>query len=101
MDEDMPVTFLSQIVEVLEEHTRVLQAYRQAFEDIYRQLAELTKSVEKLKTDDSLNSSDSKFLLDITERMKAIITTFEAKKYNLATRSKRKSAVSTQHVNTT
>ena len=78
-DDDAPETILSDVVAVLEEHTRIFQLYRQEVEQLFRDTAEIKQRLDKLESADSLDSNDAKFLKDITARLKAISTTLDKK----------------------
>jgi hypothetical protein len=86
-DDVAPETILSNVVAVLEEHTKILQDNRQALEQLFKETAAIKQRLDKLESADSLDSNDAKFLKDVAGRLKAISTTIEKKNKNLADRS--------------
>jgi hypothetical protein len=76
---DTPETILTNVVAVLEEHTRILQQQQQALEQLFGETAEIKQRLDKLESADSLDSDDAKFLKDVTVRLKAISTTIKEK----------------------
>jgi len=77
--DDTPETILTNVVAVLEEHTKILQHQRQALEQLLRETAEIKQRLDNLESADSLNSDDTKFIKDVAVRLKAISTTLEEK----------------------
>lgn len=71
---------LERITTALEEHKRVLQTHRASIEDIYGQVKELAKKVEKSEISTPVNSDDIEFLADITARLQVIGDTIKEKK---------------------
>ena len=80
MNDDAPETILSNVVVVLEEHSKILLSNRQALEQLFAETAKIKQRLDKLESADSINSDDAKFLKDMTERLKAISATLEKKK---------------------
>ena len=72
MNNDAPETILSNVVAVLEEHTKILQNHRQTFEQIFGELGQINQRLDKLESADSLDSSDTKFLKHVVARLEAI-----------------------------
>jgi membrane-associated HD superfamily phosphohydrolase len=72
MNDDAPETVLTNVVDVLEEHTKILQNYRQLFEQLFREIREIKPRLEKLESADSLDSSDTQFLKHVVVRLQAI-----------------------------
>ena len=74
-----PETILTNVVAVLEEHTKVLLYHRQVFEQLFTETAELKRRLDELQSADSLDSSDVNFIADVSARLKAISNTLEQK----------------------
>jgi DNA repair ATPase RecN len=79
MGDDAPETLLTQVTEILEEHSKILQNYRQAFEQIFEDTKKIKERLDKLESTDSLDSDDAKFLRDMTTRLKAISSRLQEK----------------------
>lgn len=79
-DNDYPVTVLTQITDLLEQHNKIFADHRNSIEQLIQENVELKKRLAKLEAADSLHSSDAKFLGGITTRLKAISTTLDAKR---------------------
>ena len=79
MEDDTPETILNNIVAVLEEHNTIFLSHRENFEHLLKEIGHLKKRVEKLETDDSLESTDAKFVADVNSRLKAISDTLQTK----------------------
>ena len=78
-DDDMPVTVLTQITDALELHNKALADQRKFIELLIQENAETKRRLSKLEATDSLDSSDEKFLADITTRLAAISSAVDAK----------------------
>jgi hypothetical protein len=72
MNDDAPETILSNVVAVLEEHAKILQNHRQAFEQLLGEIGEIKQRLDKLESGNSLDSSDTKFLKDVVARLQNI-----------------------------
>jgi len=79
MSDETPETILNTVAAIMEKHNEILQSHRQAWEDIYRDLAELTKRVEKLEADGTLDQRDTELIMDTFTRLKAISITIDKK----------------------
>jgi len=77
-DEDLPVTVLTQITDVLELHSKSLADQRKLIEQLFWENTEIKKRVEELEAADSLDSSDKKFLAGITARLALISSAIDA-----------------------
>ena len=79
MNDDMPVTVLTQVTEALELHSKTLADHRKFIELLMKENAELKKRLGILEAADSLDSSDVEFLAGIATRLTAISTTLDKK----------------------
>jgi hypothetical protein len=79
MDDNTPETIVNNVVAILEEHNKLFQSHRQAFEQIFEDITKIKERLDKLDSSDSLDSSDAKFLTDMTTRLKAILTRLQEK----------------------
>jgi hypothetical protein len=79
MDDDAPETILNDVVAILEEHSKILQNHRQAFEQLFEDTRKIKERLDKLELTDSLDSSDAEFLMNMTTRLKAISTSLQKK----------------------
>jgi hypothetical protein len=79
MENDAPETILTNVVAVLEEHTKILLYHRHMFEQLFTEIAELNRRLDQSQSADSLDSSDVKFIADMSARLKAISNTLEQK----------------------
>lgn len=78
MNQDTPETILLNMVAVLEEHTKILQNYRQYFERLSVEITEVNRKLDELQSaDGSIDSSDAKFIMDVSTRLKAISTSLK------------------------
>jgi hypothetical protein len=79
-NDDMPVTVLSQITDVLELHNKTIADLRNSIELLVQENAELKKRVGALEADASLDSSDVKIITGVATRLAAIkMTPIDAK----------------------
>jgi hypothetical protein len=74
-----PETILTNMVAVLEEHTRILQQQQKTLEQLFGETAKIKQRLDKLESADSLDSNDAKFVNDVTARLKAISATIKKK----------------------
>jgi hypothetical protein len=70
---------LDDVAALLEEHSKILLSHRQMFEQLFKQTAALNRKIDQLKSADSLNSSNAKFIADMTARLKTISDALEQK----------------------
>jgi len=75
-DDYIPVSFLTQIADALELHNKILADHRKFIEQLIQENTELKKRLAKLETADS---SDEKFVADISTRLAAISSAVKAK----------------------
>ncbi len=73
-------TVFSQIADALEAHCKILENHQKHLERLSTEVAAISNSVKDLKAADSLDSNDAKFLVAMSERLKAISTTLAAKR---------------------
>jgi hypothetical protein len=78
-DDDMPTTVLTQITDALELHNEILAEHRNSIEQLIQENVELKKRLAKLEETDSSNSSNAKFIADITNRLAAISSAIDTK----------------------
>jgi uncharacterized coiled-coil protein SlyX len=78
-DDDMPITFLTQITEVLEKHTEILAEHRKYLERLFEEVTAVKKKVESLE-EKPLDSSDVEFLKTVSARLQAISTSIDAQR---------------------
>ena len=79
-NDDMPVTVLTQITDVLELHNKTIADFRKSIELLVQENAELKKRVGALEAADSLDSSDVKIITGVAARLAAIkVTPIDAK----------------------
>ena len=78
-DDDMPTTFLTQITEVLEKHTKILAEHRKYLERLFEEVTAVKRKVESLE-EKPLDSSDVEFLKAVSTRLQAISTSIDAQR---------------------
>jgi predicted nuclease with TOPRIM domain len=79
-DDDVTTTILTQIADTLEEHNKIFVAHRKHLERLLGEVAELNHKVKELEAANYLlNSSDAKFLANVSARLKNISRTLEDK----------------------
>jgi predicted nuclease with TOPRIM domain len=78
-DDDVTTTILTQIADTLEEHNKIFVAHRKHLERLLGEVAELNHKVKELEAANSLDSSDAKFLANVSARLKNISRTLEDK----------------------
>jgi len=78
--DDAATTVLSQITDVLEEHNKILVNYQRHLERLSTEVAVISHRVKDLEAAGSLDSNDAEFVAFVSERLKAISTTLDAKR---------------------
>jgi uncharacterized coiled-coil protein SlyX len=78
-DGDESVTVLTQITDVLEEHNKIFAAHQKHLERLSGEVAELNRKVKEVEGANSLDSSDTQFLANVSARLKAISSTIKDK----------------------
>jgi hypothetical protein len=76
---DGPTTVLNQITSALEEHNKMLLSHRQYLGQILEDVGEIKQRLGDLEAASSLDSSDTKFLIEMSDRLTAITATLEKK----------------------
>lgn len=71
-DDDLDTTILTQICDTLEQHNKILGANQKHLVRLSGEVAELKGIVKELMAANSLDSSDAKFLISLSDRLKAI-----------------------------
>ena len=71
-DDDVTTTILTQIADALEEHNKILEAHQKHLERLSGEVAGLNNKVKEVEAANSLDSSDAKFLISLSDRLKAI-----------------------------
>ncbi len=77
--DDAATTVLSQIADALEEHSKILVNHQKHLERLSTEVA-VSNRVKDLEAAGSLDSNDAEFLAAVSERLKAISTTLDAKR---------------------
>jgi DhnA family fructose-bisphosphate aldolase class Ia len=72
-------TLLNDIPAILEEHNNVLLSHRTALDHVLREIAKLKEVLTKLKSNDSLDSTDANFITYMTARLESISQTNKEK----------------------
>jgi hypothetical protein len=70
--DNTPETILNNIVTVLEELAKNFSSYQQALVNFQKEVGELKKRVGTLEAENTIDSSDAKFMVDMVARLKAI-----------------------------
>ena len=77
MNDDTPKAILAKIVAVIEEHTTTLLSHRENFEHLLKEVGEIKKRLEKLEKNYALECNDAKFVAEVNDRLKAILTSLD------------------------
>ena len=78
--DDAATTVLSQIADALEEHSKILVNHQKHLERLSTEVAVISNRVKDLEAAGSLDSNDAEFLAAVSERLKDISTTLDAKR---------------------
>jgi len=79
MDSETVDSLLNKMAAVLEQHIVILVNYRQNFEHLFEEVAQVKTRLEKLETSDSDKSDDTISVVEVTARVKAISDSLRAK----------------------
>jgi len=80
MNQDDATTILSLITDTLEEHSKILVNHQKHLERLSTEVAVISNRVKDLEAAGSLDSNDAEFLAAVSERLKDISTTLDAKR---------------------
>jgi uncharacterized coiled-coil protein SlyX len=77
---DETTTILTQIADTLEEHNKIIAAHQKHLERLSGEVSELKNKAKEVEAANLLNSTDAKFLANVSARLKAISSTIKDKR---------------------